>query len=282
MNRRSDFTNTKSASKLFNETNTAGSDETVKSTTWTHQSPSEQRSSQMSTYSVSDTLENQNKTTNSTSNEANNNLLLTKKIIELIRAMNLKLIAFDFDCTIVNIHTGGQWLDSAGKLSEFVRPCFRELLPVLLQTPEINVCVVTYSPQEKLIREVLRISLKDEFENVDDWVNKIVIKGNTKAFIDQHGAEACYSNGKQIHLSYCRNFFQSQRLNNNGTFNKMNEDGYVNTNFISDRSILLIDDDLQNVQLAIDNGHLGFQVQNNVKLIDFYEFLIEKYENAKR
>lgn len=94
----------------------------------------------------------------------NNNKLLAQQIVELLRRLNIRLVAFDFDYTIVTIHTGGQWLDSPEKLAEFVRPCFRDLLPVLLKASDLNVCVVTYSPQEKLIREVLRISLKDEHD----------------------------------------------------------------------------------------------------------------------
>lgn len=92
---------------------------------------------------------------------------LAYEIVDLLRRLNVRLVAFDFDYTLVTIHTGGQWLDSPEKLAEFVRPCFRELLPVLLKAaayPDLSVCVVTYSPQERLIREVLRISLKDEHD----------------------------------------------------------------------------------------------------------------------
>ncbi len=88
---------------------------------------------------------------------------LTAKIIESLRRNNLKVIAFDFDCTIVSIHTGGTWFDSAEKLAEFVRPCFRQLIPALLKCPDFFVCVATYSPQEDLIREVLRHTMKDEY-----------------------------------------------------------------------------------------------------------------------
>ena len=98
----------------------------------------------------------------SNSSQSLNSKALVAQIIDLIKSLNIKLIAFDFDCTIVTIHTGGQWIDSPDKLAEFVRPCFRELLPALLQCPDFYVCVVTYSPQEQLIREVLRISMKDE------------------------------------------------------------------------------------------------------------------------
>ena len=83
-------------------------------------------------------------------------------IIESLKRQEIKMVAFDFDCTIVNIHTGGQWIDSAEKLAEFVRPCFRELLPALLKCDDMYVCVVTFSPQEELIREVLRFCMKEE------------------------------------------------------------------------------------------------------------------------
>jgi hypothetical protein len=100
-----------------------------------------------------------NSNTMSTPNTAPN---LVTQVVDLIRRLNIRLVAFDFDYTIVSIHTGGQWLDSAEKLAEFVRPYFRKLIPALLKCPDLFVCVVTYSPQEELIREVLRISLEDE------------------------------------------------------------------------------------------------------------------------
>ena len=84
------------------------------------------------------------------------------QVIDLLRRSKIKLVAFDFDCTIVNVHTGGQWIDSAEELAKYVRPCFRELICVLLKSNEFYVCVVTYSPQEELIRDVLRICLKDD------------------------------------------------------------------------------------------------------------------------
>lgn len=198
--------------------------------------------------------------------QQSSNKNLTIKIIESLRRNNLKVIAFDFDCTIVNIHTGGQWCDSAEKLAEFVRPCFRELIPALLKCPDFFVCVTTYSPQEDLIREVLRIMMKDEFA-VNDLVNKVIIKGNTREFVEEHGIENCYSNGKQIHLAFCREFFESLIRK----FNKENSHNFK----INNDNILLIDDDLQNLKIAYENGHLAFQVNSSIQLVDFYNFLDE-------
>jgi hypothetical protein len=114
-------------------------------------------------------------------------------------------------------------------------------------------------------------------------VNKIVIKGNTKEFLQQYGIEYCFSNGKQIHLKYCRNYFESFNLNspssnnstptsilncNNESNNKSNKENRIN-----DSNILLIDDDIQNLNMALDNGHFVFQVNNTMKLVDFYNYL---------
>ncbi|CAF0942147.1 unnamed protein product [Brachionus calyciflorus] len=176
---------------------------------------------------------------------------LIKETITLFKQLDIKLIAFDFDCTLVNIHTGGQWLDSAEKLAQFVRPCFRDLLPLLLKTNDIHTCVVTYSPQEKLIKEVLKISMKDE-NDINSLVDRIVIKGNTKEFIEEHGLEACYTNGKQLHLEYCKRQLPL---------------------YIKESSILLIDDDVNNLKVALENGHYAFHVANNVRLIDLNNYL---------
>jgi len=262
-------------------------------------------------------INNNNSTSPSSNNNDDNNLAssspnksnLIAQTIDLIRRLKLKIVCFDFDCTIVTIHTGGQWLDSPEKLAEFVRPCFRELLPALLHTPGLHVCVVTYSPQEQLIREVLRISMKEE-SAVNDMVKKIIIKGNTKEFLQQYGIEYCFSNGKQIHIKYCRNYFESVNFNaakalaaqvEKGQNNEGNGSGNsssslvaannANTtqspnrinkeNLIEDSSIFLIDDDVQNLKLAYENGHLVFQVQPTMKLFDMYSYLKERLQQQQ-
>ncbi len=107
----------------------------------------------------------------------------------------------------------------------------------------------------------------------NDLVNKIIIKGNTREFVEEHGIESCYSNGKQAHLAYCRDFFESLIRK----FNKDHNQGTsASASFkINNDNILLIDDDLQNLKIAYDNGHLAFQVNNSVQLEDFCTFLDE-------
>ena len=118
----------------------------------------------------------------------------------------------------------------------------------------------------------------------NDLVNKIVIKGNTKEFLEQHGIEYCYSNGKQIHLQYCRNYFEAHysinsnaAMTNNGSSSANSTSRKSNKeNPIQNQNILLIDDDVQNLKMAHENGHMVYQVNSSMKLVDFYNYLREK------
>jgi hypothetical protein len=82
------------------------------------------------------------------------------ELAQFIRLSNLKIIAFDFDQTIVSIHTSGFWRESPDRLADFVRPSFQYLITELLKNENLCIAIVTFSPQRDLIKEVLRISLK--------------------------------------------------------------------------------------------------------------------------
>lgn len=126
------------------------------------------------------------------------------------------------------------------------RPTDRPLLLVFC----FSICTILFS--SRLFRNEL--------------VSKIVIKGNTKEFLERNGAELCYANGKQVHIDYCRGFFH--QVNGGG-----------GAALIDDSHVLLIDDDVHNVRLARNNGHHAFQVDNNMKLVDLYNFLKDRVES---
>lgn len=94
----------------------------------------------------------------------------------------------------------------------------------------------------------------------------MIIKGNTRDFLDEYGVESCYTNGKQIHLDVCRKYFDSMA-------SKYTSKSAAK---IADASILLVDDDVQNLKIAHGNGHLAFQVNQNMQLVDLYNFLYDK------
>jgi hypothetical protein len=181
-----------------------------------------------------------------------------KQIIDLLHKSKIKLIAFDFDCTILSIHTFGQWTDSPEELAEYVRPYFKQLIIGLLKSSyNFNICLVSYSPQEELIRKVLEISLKLKPTEI---INKIIVKGNTKEFVEKNGYSSC-SNGKELHLKYCCDLLANKNIKN--------------------KNIFLFDDDFKNVKLAINSGHSAFQVTNTVQLIDILNFLKKNYKSEE-
>lgn len=97
----------------------------------------------------------------------------------------------------------------------------------------------------------------------------MVIKGNTKEFLSKYGYETCYTNGKQPHLEHCREYFLNYQLN---LYKRECKYEIMNSN------ILLIDDDPTNIKIAIENGHFAFQVNNNMKLVELYNYLRDKLE----
>ena len=91
-------------------------------------------------------------------------------------------------------------------------------------------------------------------------LNRIVIQGNTKDFVDKYGLANCYYNGKQIHIKVVRDYFEATR-----NLKIQNED------------IILIDDDTENIANARRNGHLAFEVGRLFSLNELQEFLNRVY-----
>lgn len=86
----------------------------------------------------------------------------SKVLVEsLVKNCGVKLLALDFDRTIVSIHTAGYWQGGVENLVQHVRPCFRKLIRAALKST-LHVAVVTFSMQTDLIRQVLRAVLPPE------------------------------------------------------------------------------------------------------------------------
>lgn len=79
--------------------------------------------------------------------------------VALLEKKGIHIVAVDFDETLISIHSGGFWKDSAEKLSQHVRPCIRDLMEEALHR-NINVCIVTYFTQPWIIREMLKLVFK--------------------------------------------------------------------------------------------------------------------------
>lgn len=82
-------------------------------------------------------------------------------MVQKLLSLSIKLVAVDFDQTIINIHTRGNWQFTSKSLVSRVRPSFKQFFMTMLNSSDLHVAVVTHSPQIPLIREVLEQALPD-------------------------------------------------------------------------------------------------------------------------
>ena len=64
---------------------------------------------------------------------AHNESALVAAAVSRLQAQNINLVAIDFDETIADTHTGGNWEGTAHELVQHVRPQFWMLIPTLWQ-----------------------------------------------------------------------------------------------------------------------------------------------------
>lgn len=68
------------------------------------------------------------------------------KNAEMLAEAGIRLLAVDFDLTLVNIHTGGGWRQNAEQLARRVRPGMKKLIQTSMANG-VHVAIVTFSPQ---------------------------------------------------------------------------------------------------------------------------------------
>ncbi len=95
-----------------------------------------------------------------------------ERLVDRLIRDGIKMVAVDFDLTLVSVHTNGTWMFTARPLASRVRPGFPEFLSEVLRRG-LSLAIVTFSPQVELVRDVLRTVLSEKD------VEKICIRGNT-------------------------------------------------------------------------------------------------------
>lgn len=95
-----------------------------------------------------------------------------EKLVDRLMNDGIKMVAVDFDLTLVSVHTNGNWIFTARPLASRIRPGFPEFLHEVLRRG-LWLAIVTFSPQVELVREVLTFVLSEK--NVE----RICIRGNT-------------------------------------------------------------------------------------------------------
>ncbi|DBA04871.1 TPA: hypothetical protein N0F65_006873 [Lagenidium giganteum] len=170
-------------------------------------------------------------------------LRVAADIVRKLIGAGIKLLAIDFDATLLSIHTSGRWEYSAVELCPYVRPLFLALIRVASEAG-IHVSVVTFSPQVALIREVLHICFGDAIaEHVivrADEASWSVAQSDLIDFLPIWHTRSPQPLDRSCKLPYVISAaLEASRWSGESILNS---------------NTLLLDDDPQNVRIANDHG----------------------------
>ncbi|GMH46857.1 hypothetical protein TrLO_g5470 [Triparma laevis f. longispina] len=146
--------------------------------------------------------------------------------ISLLTSRQINFLALDFDLTVIDIHTGGAWQGTAEELATHVRPLFKHLIIAACEA-NMSVAIVTFSPQVPMIRAVLQLL-------VPTYSPQIPIRGADRTWVYEGSGS---QEGKQAHMASAVEEILSMRETT-----------------ITRRSTLLIDDDANNIKVALSEG----------------------------
>ncbi|KAK3803221.1 hypothetical protein RRG08_013804 [Elysia crispata] len=182
----------------------------------------------------------------------------------------IKLLAVDFDKTLIDIHSRGVWDDGLSKLASHVRPCMRDMLEAAIHKG-VFVAIVTYHRQDWLIKELLQKILPKKV------AKQIYVQANTAEFLQRQRAEARGSSNDQTQgasevggiLRFIGPDWKGKEAHISSVIAEISNDHKVT---VKKEEILLMDDDIDNIRIAITCGHLAFQVQETVDYDSFDSF----------
>jgi hypothetical protein len=167
------------------------------------------------------------------------------RCVSAIERSGVNFVAIDFDLTLISIHTFGKWAGNAIDLSTKVRGFFLEFIP-LVMSRGISVAIVTFSGEVKLIQQVIHTLFPD-------LAAMIPVRGKDLSW-DYQGMGA--KDGKQKHMASAAEELNNMYSENNAPQNLMcTVSGGAGGGGLSitRATTLLIDDDLNNIMIALKN-----------------------------
>ena len=171
----------------------------------------------------------------------------TSKTVKYLYKNGIRLICIDFDGTFISIHTKGKWDKSAIKLTDYIRPVFINLIRTAVKKG-ISIAIVSFSPQEEIIRECLNHYFQEYMDSI--YIVTSNQKRNPKeTFCKVNKDKLILKRKVPMILSLCNEIYKKT--------NKM----------ILPKNTLLIDDDPMNIKIANLSG--------------FKTYLFNKYSEKK-
>eukprot|EP00058_Branchiostoma_floridae_P003348 XP_002588836.1 hypothetical protein BRAFLDRAFT_129048 [Branchiostoma floridae] len=205
---------------------------------------------------------------------------MARSIVQKLRTAGVRLVALDWDRTIITVHTKGCWEDGPSKLAKHVRPCFKYFIAACLDS-SLHLCVVTFSSQSPLIKDTLKIAIPHSDTSA------IIIRGNTKdwariqgvpilgkqqhiasAIREQHIASAI----REVCLFVC--LFKQQHI-----ASAIREVTSKRHQVIQPGEVILMDDDTENLKIAETFGHRAFFVRDDMAMEHFKECVMDHLPN---
>ncbi|XP_035685114.1 uncharacterized protein LOC118421725 [Branchiostoma floridae] len=177
---------------------------------------------------------------------------MARSIVQKLRTAGVRLVALDWDRTIITVHTKGCWEDGPSKLAKHVRPCFKYFIAACLDS-SLHLCVVTFSSQSPLIKDTLKIAIPHSDTSA------IIIRGNTKDWARIQGVPIL---GKQQHIASAIREVTSKRHQ-----------------VIQPGEVILMDDDTENLKIAETFGHRAFFVRDDMAMEHFKECVMDHLPN---
>ncbi len=194
---------------------------------------------------------------------------LATEIMTRGKKAGIKLLALDWDNTVLKLHTRGQWYGNSDELYNNVRPFFIHLIQAA-QCFKIHVSIVTFSGQTKLITEVMQkiMNINSSNANVDHGQYSIRCCDDTwdgidalKEYFPSH--IDCEFKGKLQHIS--------------SVLKECMKDN------VMPHETLLIDDDEENIRVAkeVNLPSIRFDPDDEMSLADSLCEIFVKIGNSK-
>lgn len=183
--------------------------------------------------------------------------------IDHLLSLGINFLAIDFDQTILDIHTGGNWKGSQEELFSHIRPVYAQLIRGAIATNRIEVAVVTFTCQTRFVRGVLDYIFEsvplEENRNMGliigndmvDTSQKIPIRGGDRSW--KYSGKGSID-GKQPHMASAVEELEARREDDYQQHKSENSTGASPPEPISRKTTLLLDDDSRNIRHALHNG----------------------------
>lgn len=102
--------------------------------------------------------------------------VLCQRIIGRMKHHGIRLLALDWDLTVLDCHTRNNWYGPATELARHIRPLFKHLMNQALAA-DVSVAIVTFSEQTRLVREAVASAIPAADGEASGGGARIIVRG---------------------------------------------------------------------------------------------------------